>query len=1654
MKAGKRFLAGILSAILVLSSVQLPANIAYAQELPIPQENITEEESTVQEPGQMQDDGETKQEPGGEMTDAGEGEKPGTQDDQEPVDGNEEAGEDTPAQTEPPAQEEKPADQETPSDQEAEEPADQISGDEGDEESPKEETGDEGEAPDGEGPADNVTVSENDLQVSGNDLLTAGEQEVWVEAELEGAYQFGGAPLGQDSDSPYAISAYSESEVEEYLYEQMRARRTQISVAEFGIPVTDIGNVVVGVLNENPDLYFVKKGFRYSSMQSVVAMIMIEYEEGLDDAKWRSGANAALASVRPGMSDLEKIITLHDYLAVNCEYDKENLDLGADKVPNKSHSTYGVFADGTAVCDGYALAYKYLLNQQGIECYMVTSTAMAHAWNMVVLDGEYYQEDVTWDDPTWDRVGGAGHNYMLRSDAAFEGHYNWQVTKGSQVVDFKAVSTRFDNAFWAGCRSPLVIAEESCYYTAYSGRPCIKKTSLSDITAAGTVVTYIDPWIVWGGGGTWQGVYSGLFRIGDRLYYNDKSKIYSIAMDGTDQKAEFTADTTDGYIYGSGLSRGKVLYALHKDPNELGFAKETVLEAVIDAGSVEPDPPVEEDKALNLDNPLLHFTALDDTTISSSAEGRPKLLIFYSNTCGNSRGTIREISGKIGSFSGIDICAIEVTKQSKADVVAFQKTYGCEEIVFSYDTGDNNADGMWQYAWAVGNNQISWPIICYIDADNRLQYYTLSYCSADTVLSNLKKYCNAVLGEGNHGFDAKLKVDTVIYNGEEQRPKAVVSAQDPVSLEKGIVLVEGQDYEMSYENNRNAGTATAVVTGINSYSGTIRMTFEIRPAELRIRAKDKTIRVGTAIPPENAYEYEIIGLMGTDELLRKPVLTCSVTDTKVPGRYDIIPSGADAGANYTITYENGRLTVAQEETSCTVIFDVRGRGTAPAPQIGIKVGGTVARPADPKADGYRFDGWYRDAACTKAWNFETDTVQTDITLYAKWLENGKEEGGFAFQEIGDVYYTGSACKPAVSVYDGDVLLKSGRDYQIKYYNNINANKDGELKRGNGEGANFNPELPYVEIIGKGNYTDAIKNNAADAVKVNFNILRASIGDGQETPAAGITLKVSEQLVTAGRAQKPFSSIKYRKGMKQGTDFELRLISGNAHDGAGNSLVKGEELPGAEIPEGCEGEFYLTIEGTGNYMGSISRKISVADKAHLMKNAKITLGKNLKNIAYTGGDILLTPSETASPDTFTVKCGSVILKPGRDYTVKPVPGKVGKAELVIVGNGEYVGTKTAAFSIKGKTFSAKAVRVSGVEDKTYTGKAVTQNDAVLTYLEPDGGETPLRYGTDYTITYTPNINRGNVTMTFRGAEEKGYSGSFKKSFRIEAVDIADKELVNCAAGMENMVFPYCKAGVKPVEEIVLTNGEGFALRNGRDYTLAYKNNKEVAEASAEKPPTVTVKGKGNYTGKFDVTFRITKSGLKHAYEDGHIQYKATAVSYNPDKAEEYAYKPAVKLTDGKSALRVNKDYEIQYLCNTQKEYLAYLAAYEAGSGSEEKLGEMMPRAVITAKEGSSYEADGEIVVPLPVYRTKLVKSNLQIDLTEKAVYTGKQVRPAVAVRDTIDGKTLQKGKDYEVSYGANNQSGKNKGSVTITGIAPEYGGSVTVKFDIEKKVIEY
>lgn len=75
----------------------------------------------------------------------------------------------------------------------------------------------------------------------------------------------------------------------------------------------------------------------------------------------------------------------------------------------------------------------------------------------------------------------------------------------------------------------------------------------------------------------------------------------------------------------------------------------------------------------------------------------------------------------------------------------------------------------------------------------------------------------------------------------------------------------------------------------------------------------------------------------------------------------------------------------------TVTFDANGHGTAPASQT-VESGKTATKPADPTASGWSFGGWYKEAACTNAFDFATP-ITSDITLFAKWTEDGGGGGG-------------------------------------------------------------------------------------------------------------------------------------------------------------------------------------------------------------------------------------------------------------------------------------------------------------------------------------------------------------------------------------------------------------------------------------------------------------------------------------------------------------------------------------------------------------------------------------------------------------------------------------------------------------------------------------
>lgn len=94
---------------------------------------------------------------------------------------------------------------------------------------------------------------------------------------------------------------------------------------------------------------------------------------------------------------------------------------------------------------------------------------------------------------------------------------------------------------------------------------------------------------------------------------------------------------------------------------------------------------------------------------------------------------------------------------------------------------------------------------------------------------------------------------------------------------------------------------------------------------------------------------------------------------------------ADARGNLYYTNDSGTLFALKAAPGYTVAFDTRGGSTVPSAMTAQNK--TMAAPADPERSGYTFAGWYKDAACTQAWDFAKDVVTADMTLYAKWTKN-------------------------------------------------------------------------------------------------------------------------------------------------------------------------------------------------------------------------------------------------------------------------------------------------------------------------------------------------------------------------------------------------------------------------------------------------------------------------------------------------------------------------------------------------------------------------------------------------------------------------------------------------------------------------------------------
>ena len=184
-------------------------------------------------------------------------------------------------------------------------------------------------------------------------------------------------------------------------------------------------------------------------------------------------------------TDLEKVFYVHEWLVQNIAYDREHLSDGVQD----DHNLRGALLEGTAVCDGYAKTYALTLRKLGIIGVLVTSKDIGHAWNMVELDGNWYQVDCTWDDPVdgSDQLGYCMHKHLLCTTEEMNTNHNDDgddsvafdlENLGTQNIVNLATDDTYENTWWKDKKSAIFPCGDDWYYA--SGERLLWRDDLGD----------------------------------------------------------------------------------------------------------------------------------------------------------------------------------------------------------------------------------------------------------------------------------------------------------------------------------------------------------------------------------------------------------------------------------------------------------------------------------------------------------------------------------------------------------------------------------------------------------------------------------------------------------------------------------------------------------------------------------------------------------------------------------------------------------------------------------------------------------------------------------------------------------------------------------------------------------------------------------------------------------------------------------------------------------------------------------------------------------------------------------------------------------------------------------------------------------------------
>lgn len=551
----------------------------------------------------------------------------------------------------------------------------------------------------------------------------------------------------------------------------------------------------------------------------------------------------------------------------------------------------------------------------------------------------------------------------------------------------------------------------------------------------------------------------------------------------------------------------------------------------------------------------------------------------------------------------------------------------------------------------------------------------------------------------------------IIYSGSELKPSVKVYYNWDNMF--SVQLKEGSDYNVTYSDNINAGTATAIVTGIGAYSGTKNVTFTIEPKKISSPTFD-------GLKPEYTYTGQKVepefALMDGETVIPSSEYEVSYSDNTEVGTATITITDA-TGGNYDI--------------NCKAEFDI------------VKADPVISEL--PVADPISYD--------------------PHKTLNEASISGGAVIGVSGENITGTWNWADDSTVPVVDVTDYDVVFTP--DDQ-KHYNSIRGTIQVNVLTANvniadlptASAITYGDSLAKSVLYGGTAYFDGInKVEIFGTFAWKDDSLKPFVSDSDKTlytvvftPADSVNYNTAEAEITVN--------------VSKATMPNLLLSVDNT-----NKTVGSIALPGDWTWLDADAKTAIkaggSVEATAVYVGDDKENYDSTELKITIYRAACSEGKTVK---YTlKGEKAPTCTKAGTGHTECSVCGDVM---STGVCVKELGHKwnsgrvTKKPTYTAAGVRTYTCTvckaaKTASIAKLATTDISKKtskITVSGIENKIYNGRAHTQRSLVV-----KAGTKTLRLNKDYTVTYSKNKAVGKASVTICG--KNAYSGKITKTFAI-------------------------------------------------------------------------------------------------------------------------------------------------------------------------------------------------------------------------------------------------------------------------------------------------